>query len=155
MGYLNKALVMGNVGFDPDVKEISSGLVVKFRVATNKRWTTKDGEKKESTTWHSISVFGKLAEFAKTHIKRASVVYVEGEIRMDEWEKDDGSKGKAFYIVADNIQLLSKAQQQPGVSQEPMSQPSGHHRERPVAQPKPVKNYAPGADNSHLDDPGF
>lgn len=86
---LNKAIVVGNLGRDPELKYLDSGTAVcNFSVATTERWKDKDGEKKEETQWHRCCAFGKTAEFVAQWFHKGDTIGVEGKIKTREWEKD-------------------------------------------------------------------
>lgn len=150
MAHLNKVLLIGNAGRDAEVKTWDGGELVKFSLATSKQWT-KDGEKKEIVTWHDVTVFGKLGEIAKKYIKKGTSLYVEGELRADTWEDEEGKKRTKWYVVAENFQLLGG---KPTGDATTPTAPSPDKVSDTPSKPK-VKNFAPGADNSHLDDMPF
>lgn len=105
--YLNKAFIVGNVTRDPEVKSLpnSGGSVVNFSMATNKIWTDQHGEKKESTEFHNIVVFGKLADIVGEYVKKGASVLVEGKIQTRSWDANDGTKKYKTEIIAENIQF--------------------------------------------------
>jgi single-strand DNA-binding protein len=147
MASVNVAILLGNVGKDPETKTFEGGQVTKFSLATNKSWV-KDGEKKEVTTWHDVSAFGKLGEIVSKYVKRGSQIYVSGEIRVDSWENEAGEKKYRTYIVADEVQFLGARSDSP--APELGAQASERSAQKSVPPPSKVHNYAPGADNSHL-----
>jgi single-strand DNA-binding protein len=105
MGSLNKAMVIGNLGRDAEVKVTPSGQsVASFSVATTETWT-KDGEKKEKTEWHRIVLWGKTADALQPYLTAGKQVYVEGQLQTRQWEKD-GQKHYSTEIRADRIVLL-------------------------------------------------
>ena len=86
---LNKIMLIGNVGDDPDVRTTSSGTpVAKMSLATSREWTNKDGSKQEKTEWHRLTVWGKLADVVKRYVKKGDRLYVEGRIEYSESESD-------------------------------------------------------------------
>lgn len=105
--YLNKALIIGNLTRDPEVKALPAGIqVATFSVATNRVWKDKAGAKQESTDYHNIVVFGRQAETAGQYLKKGSSVLVEGRMQTRSW--DDKSTGEKKYrteIVADRVQF--------------------------------------------------
>ena len=106
--YLNKAMLMGNVGKDPDVRTANGEKVANFTLAT----TYKGGDK-ENTEWHNIVVWGKKAEVIEKYVRKGSPLYVEGMIRTRSWDDQQGVKRYTTEIVAHTIQLLGgKAQSQ-------------------------------------------
>ena len=104
---INKAILVGSLGRDPETRYMpSGGAVTNASIATSKQWKDKDsGEKKESTEWHRIVFFNRLAEVAGQYLKKGSKVYVEGELRTREWERD-GQKHYTTEIVASEMQML-------------------------------------------------
>ena len=109
MASVNKVIIVGNLGRDPETRYLPSGeAVTNISVATTETWKDKaSGEKKEATEWHRISFFGKLAEIAGEYLKKGSPVYVEGRIRTRKWQdKESGQDKYSTEIVADRMQLL-------------------------------------------------
>jgi single-strand DNA-binding protein len=106
MSSVNKCIILGRVGQMPEVKAIQSGnKVAKFSVATSEKYKDKAGEKKEDTTWHNIEVWGKLSDIVEQYVKKGDMIYLEGKIKTDSYEKD-GVKKFSTKIVADTIQML-------------------------------------------------
>ena len=107
MASVNKAIILGNLGADPDLRYTpSSQPVAELRIATTEHWTTREGERKEQTEWHRIVVWGKQAEHCKTYLKKGGQVYVEGRLRTRQWEDKEGQKRYTTEIVADRVQFL-------------------------------------------------
>ena len=104
---VNKAIIVGNVGKDPEVRYSGSGTCVTvLSVATSESWKDKQtGEQKEKTEWHRVKLFGRVAEIAGEYVRKGSQVYLEGSLRTEEYEKD-GVKRYTTFVVADQIQLL-------------------------------------------------
>ncbi|NKA72492.1 single-stranded DNA-binding protein [Ralstonia solanacearum] len=107
MASVNKVIIVGNLGADPETRYMPSGdAVTNIRVATTDRFKDKgSGEMRESTEWHRISFFGRLAEVAGEYLKKGSQVYVEGRLKTRQWEKD-GQKQYSTEIVAEQMQML-------------------------------------------------
>ncbi len=106
-GSVNKAIVLGNLGQDPDVRSTSGGqMVANFSVATNRSWTGKDGQKQEQTEWHNIVAWGKLAEIIEQYLKKGDQVYIEGRLQTRSWEDKSGEKRKTTEIVAQEMVML-------------------------------------------------
>lgn len=126
---VNKAILIGHLGGDPELKYTPGGqAVANFSLATNERWTGKDGEKQEKTTWHNIVAWGKLAELAKEYLRKGRQVYIEGRIDNRSYDKKDGSgKGYISEVVAQNIQFLGSrsdsGSETPSGSEPPQSGP--------------------------------
>ncbi len=106
---LNKVLLIGNLGRDPEMRSLPSGQpVANFSLATSRRWKDRDGNKKEETEWHNIVVFGKQAEIAGQYLNKGKQVYIEGRIQTRNWEKD-GVKHYRTEVICDNFQMLGGA----------------------------------------------
>jgi single-strand DNA-binding protein len=104
--YLNKALVIGNLTRDPEIKSLPSGIqVATFSVATNRVWKDKNGAKQENTDYHNVVVFGRQAETTGQYLKKGSSVLVEGRMQTRSWDAQDGTKKYRTEIVADRIQF--------------------------------------------------
>jgi single-strand DNA-binding protein len=107
MASVNKVILIGNLGADPETRYLPSGdAVTNIRVATTEKWRDKGGEQQEHTEWHRIAFFGKLAEIAGEYLKKGSPVYVEGRIRTRKWQDKEGQDKYSTEIVADRMQLL-------------------------------------------------
>src|SRR3954466_15135131 len=108
MASLNKVIIVGNLGADPETKYLPSGdAVTNIRVATTDTWKDKtSGEKKEATEWHRIAFFGRLAEIAGEYLKKGSQVYVEGSLRTRKWQDKEGQDRYSTEIRADSMQML-------------------------------------------------
>jgi len=108
--YLNKAIIIGNLTRDPELKTLPSGAAVcSFSLATNRVWKDKDGAKQESTEYHNIVVFGRQAETSAQFLKKGQSVLVEGRIQTRSWDDKDGTKKYRTEIVADRVQFGPKA----------------------------------------------
>ena len=131
---VNKVILLGNVGTDPESKQIPSGAVINFSLATSESWKDKNsGEQKEQTEWHRVVIFGKLAEIAGQYVKKGSKLYIEGSLRTRSWEQD-GQKRYATEIVANEMQMLDGKPEGQQAAQKP--QTSGHNvRNAPAAFP--------------------
>lgn len=101
---VNKAILIGNVGKDVEVKHLENNTVANFSLATNETYT-KNGEKVTNTEWHNITLWGRLAEIAEKWIKKGDSLYIEGKIKTDSYEKD-GEKRFSTKIVGLNMQML-------------------------------------------------
>jgi len=107
MASVNKVILIGNLGADPETRYLPSGdAVANIRIATTEVWKDKGGEKQEHTEWHRIAFFGKLAEIAGEYLKKGSPVYIEGRIRTRKWQDKEGQDRYSTEIVADRMQLL-------------------------------------------------
>src|ERR1041384_2500013 len=110
MASVNKVIIVGNLGADPETKYLPSGdAVTNIRVATTDRWKDKQsGETKEATEWHRIAFFGRLAEVAGEYLKKGSQVYVEGSLRTRKWQDKEGQDRYSTEIRADTMQMLGR-----------------------------------------------
>ena len=109
--YLNKALIVGNLTRDPELRALPSGMqVASLSVATNRVWKDKDGSKQESTDFHNVVVFGRQAETSAQYLKKGQQVMIEGRIQTRSWDdKTSGEKKYRTEIVAERVQFGSKA----------------------------------------------
>jgi single-strand DNA-binding protein len=104
---VNKVILIGNLGADPEVRYSQSGTAVaNFRIATTETWK-KEGEKEELTEWHRIVTFGRLAEICGEYLSKGSKVYIEGRIQTRKWEDRDGNPRYTTEIVAREMKMLS------------------------------------------------
>lgn len=105
---INKVIVVGNLGQDPDTRYMPSGsAVTNFTVATNESWKDKQtGEQKDRTEWHKITMFGRLAEISAEYLRKGSQVYIEGKLRTEKWQDKDGNDRYTTKIIADEMQML-------------------------------------------------
>lgn len=119
---VNKVILIGHLGKDPEVKYGASGTAVcRFSVATNETFKDKAGEQQKRTEWHSVVCFGKLAEACGEYLTKSKQVYIEGTIRSHKWEDRDGKEHKAYDIVAHWMQMLSPATNGNGTKSETKS----------------------------------
>lgn len=106
MAGINKVILVGNLGNDPDVRETTSGIVCNISVATSESWKDRDGNRQENTEWHRVVAFGKLAEIMEEYLRKGSKVYIEGKIRTEKWTDKDGVERYTTKVYADNMQML-------------------------------------------------
>ena len=107
MSSINKALILGFLGRDPETRHMPNGdAVTNFSVATSETWKDKSGEKKERTEWHRISAFGKLAEICGKFLVKGSQCWIEGRIQTREWQDKDGNKKYTTEIIASEVKFL-------------------------------------------------
>ena len=106
---VNKVIIVGNVGNDPEVKILDGGSTVcNFSIATNKKWTDKQGKKQEKVTWHKIVTWQKTAEICGEYLKKGRQVYIEGELDTRSYEDKDGVTKWTTEVVAKTVQFLGK-----------------------------------------------
>ncbi|MCB0378831.1 MAG: single-stranded DNA-binding protein [Bdellovibrionales bacterium] len=107
MSGVNKAIIVGRLGADPEVKTIGSGQTVcNFNVATSENWTDRDGQRQERTEWHRIVVWGRMAEICGQHLAKGRQVYLEGRLQTRSWEDQQGQKRYTTEVVANTVQFL-------------------------------------------------
>jgi single-strand DNA-binding protein len=107
MASVNKVIVLGNLGRDPELRYTAGGQpVASFTVATNERWNDREGKPQERTEWHRIVVWGKQAENCANYLQKGRSVYVEGRLQTREWEDKEGQKRQTTEIVAQTVQFL-------------------------------------------------
>lgn len=119
MASVNKVILLGNLGRDPETRYTSDGAAItNASIATTDKWKDKaTGEMKEATEWHRLSFFGRLAEVAGEYLRKGSSVYVEGKLRTRKWTDKDGVEKYTTEVIVDNLQMLGKKQD--GERQEP------------------------------------
>jgi len=107
MAGVNKAILVGNLGRDPELRHTPNGqAVVNFTLATSENWTDKSGERQERTEWHRIVVWGKTAEMCNQYLSKGRTVYIEGRIQTREWEDKDGNKRYTTEVNAQTVQFI-------------------------------------------------
>jgi single-strand DNA-binding protein len=107
MASVNKVILVGNLGRDPEMRYMPSGdAVASFSIATTETWKDKNGQKQEQTEWHRISMFGKQAEVAGQYLKKGSSVYIEGRLQTRKWTDKEGQERQATEIRAERMQML-------------------------------------------------
>lgn len=137
---INKAIIIGRVGQKPEIKAMPSGTaIVTFAVATTHRYKDKDGQTQERTQWHNIVAYGALAENIGRFVEKGQIVYVEGRMQTDSYEKKDGTKGYSFKIIADTVRFGPRAG---GVAPQTQEQ----EKQEPPASYQPAKVEYPDED---------
>jgi single-strand DNA-binding protein len=155
MASVNKVILVGNLGRDPETRYMpDGGAVTNVSIATTESWKDKgSGEKQEKTEWHRVAFFGKLAEIAGEYLKKGSQIYVEGRLQTREWEKD-GVKRYTTEIIANSMQMLGSRQGMGGGDRGE----SGGGAERPAGgggAAKPAPSKAGGKFDDFEDDIPF
>ncbi len=109
MASINKVILIGRLGADPEVRSTADGTTVaSFRIATSEAWKDKNGIKQERTEWHSIVAWRRLADFANNYLRKGMLVYIEGRIQSREYEARDNTKRRVIEIIATDIKLFPK-----------------------------------------------
>lgn len=107
MASVNKVILVGNLGRDPEVRYMPNGdAVCNFSIATTDSWKDKNGEKQERTEWHNIVMYRRLAEIAGEYLKKGAPVYLEGKLQTRKWQDKDGNDRYTTEIIADQMQML-------------------------------------------------
>ena len=153
MASVNKVILVGNLGKDPEVRYAPSGdAICNITLATSETWKDKQsGEKREATEWHRVVFFGKLAEIAGQYLKKGSSVYIEGMLKTRKWQEKDGSDRYTTEIKADEMKMLGSRGDSAG--QGGSQQQAPQQRQQPARQPVPQS--APQGAPSYDDDIPF
>lgn len=110
MAGVNKVILIGNLGKDPEVRYTKNGqAVANFSLATAESWKNAEGKKQERTEWHRVTAWGKLGEICGEYLSKGKQVYIEGRIQTRDWEDNDGNKRQTTEIVANNMTMLGQA----------------------------------------------
>ena len=136
MASLNKVMLIGNLGKDPEVRFTASGqAVASFSLATSETYKDKNGEKVEKTEWHNITLWGKLAEIAGEYLTKGKTVYIEGRLQTRKWQDKSGNDRYTTDIVGDKMQMLSpKGERSGGGDSSSASKNSAPNYEEPPFQ---------------------
>jgi single-strand DNA-binding protein len=139
-GTVNKVILIGRLGRDPEVKYTPSGApVAKFTLATDESFKDRAGEQQKKTEWHNIVAWNKLAEICGEYLTKGKLVYIEGSIRSNQWEDQSGNKKTSYEIVARNMQMLgSKAETERSYEAAPADSSAPRRAENPPSAPEPA-----------------
>ena len=110
---VNKVMLIGRVGKDPEVRIFDNGKMAKFSLATSENYKKKNGEKVENTEWHNITIFGNLVDVVEAYVKKGQQLYLEGKIHYGNYEDKSGEKKYFTEIRCDTLQMLSKPEEKP------------------------------------------
>ncbi|MEN8241695.1 MAG: single-stranded DNA-binding protein [Chloroflexota bacterium] len=120
---LNKVLIIGHLGRDPEMRYTPSGRpVTTFSVATSRNWNTADGEKRSETEWFNVVSWGSLAEICKQYLSKGQQVYIEGRLQTRRWEDDDGHRRSSVEIVAKEMIMLGERKKKNTQDGEPLDE---------------------------------
>lgn len=134
MASLNKVMLIGRLGMDPEIRYTESGrAVVKLRLATDESYTDKQGQKVEQTEWHTVVVWGRQAEPCANYLRKGSLAYVEGSLQTRKWQAQDGSDRYTTEIKASRVQFLETRNSQ-GQGAQPQQQSQAPQQGRPQPQ---------------------
>jgi single-strand DNA-binding protein len=155
MASVNKVIIVGNLGRDPEVRYSSEGAAVcNVSIATTSNWKDKSsGERREETEWHRVVFYNRLAEIAGEYLKKGRPIYVEGRLRTRKWQNKEGQDQYTTEIIADQMQMLGGRDGGSGPEGGAMggggNEPSGS---RPAARPQAQRPQAPAAGGANLGD---
>ena len=146
MASVNKVILVGNLGRDPETRYTTGGdAVTNIRVATTDTWKDKNGEKQERTEWHTVVFFGRQAEIAGEYLKKGRQVYIEGRLQTRKWQDKEGQDRYTTEIVADRMQMLG--------SREGSGAPASDFTERTTAaEPRATAKAAGAPAKKNVDD---
>ena len=147
---LNKAMLIGNVGRDPEVRYLDgkdgNAKVATFTLATTERYRDRNGETRENTEWHNIVAWRSTADVVERFVRKGTQVYIEGRLRTRSWDDQTGNKRYTTEIIVDNLQLLGKKSDNPGYQQPGYApaaqQPAYAQPAQPSYQPQQPQAYA-------------
>ena len=159
MASVNKVILVGNLGRDPEVRYMPNGdAVANYSIATTETWKDKQGNRQEKTEWHNIVMYRRLAEIAGEYLKKGSSVYIEGRLQTRKWQDKQGNDRYTTEIIADQLQMLggrnsNAAGQTPGQDHGAASpsQPGGASTDDTPPTPR-RKDPAPGGNFDDMDD---
>ncbi len=144
MASLNKVMLIGNLGRDPEIRYTQSGsAVANFSIATTDRWTDKNGQLQERTEWHNIVLFDRLADLAQSYLKKGSQVFIEGKLQTRNWDDQQGVKHYRTEVVGNIMQFLDRRPTQ-GASETEAQAPT----------PSSPPAQAPASATEAVSDPG-
>jgi len=142
MANFNKVLLMGNLTRDPEVRTTPSGMkIAKLGLAVNRRYRTRDDETREETTFVDLDAFGNQAEIIERYCQKGSPLFVEGRLRLDQWETNSGDKRSKLTVVVENFQLMSGG-----------SDRSDESRPGPAASGGSSRGSSPAGDSDNFED---
>jgi single-strand DNA-binding protein len=134
MASVNKAILIGNLGRDPEIRYTPSGqAVASFTIATSEKWRDKDGQMQERTDWHNIVCWGRQAELANQYLKKGRPVYIEGRIQNRSYDDKEGNKKYISEIVVQRLQFLGGRPEDTGTGGA-----TGNHQELPEIPPDTI-----------------
>jgi single-strand DNA-binding protein len=155
MASVNKVILIGNLGRDPEVRYTPSGAAIcNVTIATSRQWKAKDsGEKMEETEWHRVVFYDRLAEIAGEYLKKGRPVYVEGRLKTRKWQDKDGVDKYTTEIIAEQMQLLGSREGMGSGADEGASRPSTPAQQRPAGGKPAGQKSSTGFDDMDDDIP--
>ena len=150
MPSVNKVILMGNLGRDPEVRFMPNGdAVCNFSIATTDSWKDKAGERQEKTEWHNIVMYRRLAEIAGEYLKKGRPVYLEGRLQTRKWQTKEGQDRYTTEVIADSMQMLGGRDGAPAQESQPSSQPEARDE---FDQTPSRNNQSPASNSSSFDE---
>ena len=156
---VNKVILVGRLGRDPEVRYLPNGeAVANFGVATSEQWKDRNGERQERTEWHNVTLYRRLAEIAGQYLKKGSQVYIEGRIQSRKYTGKDGIERTAYDIIANEMKMVGPregggaAPYDDGGYQQAAPQQNHYQPEAPAAAPAAPRRQAPAAPAAAVDD---
>lgn len=141
---LNKVMLIGNAGKDPEIRHLENGVaVVTLPIATTERYKDRNGEVKEQTEWHNVVFWRSLADIVEKYVRKGSQLFIEGKLRTRSWEDQTGQKKYATEIVAENLRLLGRR----GDNNDNQTQQSSQHYNKPAVSTNNDVNTMEDADD--------
>lgn len=126
MASVNRVILIGNVGNDPEVRFMPNGdAVANFSIATTDQWKDKSGQKQEATEWHRIVMYRKLAEIVQSYVKKGASLYIEGRLQSHKWTDKAGNERITVQIIGEQLRMLGGKQDNHGAGGEPTNQGAG------------------------------
>ncbi|MHB8409577.1 MAG: single-stranded DNA-binding protein [Acidiferrobacterales bacterium] len=150
MSGVNKAIIIGRLGKDPEVRYApNGGAVANLSIATSESWKDKDGQKQERTEWHNVVLFNRLAEIAGEYLKKGAQVFIEGRLQTRKWQDKEGRDRYTTEIVGTNLQMLeSRSSGNSGRGESDFDQgQNGAHEQRPATRPAQGQPQGPARNN--------
>jgi single-strand DNA-binding protein len=153
---VNKVILVGNVGKDPEIRYLEGGTAVcSFPLATSESYRNRDGEKVTNTEWHNIVLWRGLAEIAERYVKKGAQLYIEGRIRTRSWDDKEGNKRYTTEVIADNMQMLGRKPDEAGQQdRQTQRSSSGTASDESVQQDKKTPQDSPDINHSVGEAPG-
>ncbi|PCJ89522.1 MAG: single-stranded DNA-binding protein [Flavobacteriales bacterium] len=140
-GSVNKVILIGNLGADPETQYMEGGQArARFNLATNRSYTTKDGERRDETEWHRVVLWGKLAEIAEKYLQKGRTVYIEGRLRTHQWQDKDGNNRYTTEIVGENMTMLGGNRESGSEQANPQTQSAAQVPSQKVEEPSLPEN---------------
>ena len=158
MASVNKVIILGNLGRDPELRDTPSGAAVcNVSIATTRNWKSKDsGERQEETEWHRVVFYDRLAEIAGEYLKKGRPVYVEGRLKTRKWQDKDGKDNYTTEVIAEQMQLLGGREESGGGFNRAPDDDGGHapapRQARAPAAPRPAPAPKPASSFDDMDD---